>query len=377
MAGAIDVILIRRSFTSAVRALALWVALAAPFIGILHFTQPAPVVPDQPIWVRGWVFLDAIGFYGLKLLLPARFALDYGRNPPWLRAHPGAIWMAGLGAMMLITAWMTRRKLPWLSVGVALIVTGSLPFLGLMKFDFQHFSTVADRYVYPGVLGLALLAAALLRAANHLAVRIAAILALAGLAIHTFLLTGVWKDSEALFNHNLQLNPTSLAANGDLGFLAMRQGDVDDAIRLYHQALATDPDDVDVNNDLANALMTRGDYSNAIEHYRRALQGTPDDPRIHNNLGSALADEKDYAGATEEFQTAIAEVEPDTVQDRTARAEAHTNLGMILEKQSRPADAEAHYRAALELVPNYGPAQEALARLIIADQARPTAPATP
>jgi len=227
------------------------------------------------------------------------------------------------------------------------------------------------------VLGLALLAAALLRAANHLAVRIAAILALAGLAIHTFLLTGVWKDSEALFNHNLQLNPTSLAANGDLGFLAMRQGDVDDAIRLYHQALATDPDDVDVNNDLANALMTRGDYSNAIEHYRRALQGTPDDPRIHNNLGSALADEKDYAGATEEFQTAIAEVEPDTVQDRTARAEAHTNLGMILEKQSRPADAEAHYRAALELVPNYGPAQEALARLIIADQARPTAPATP
>jgi tetratricopeptide (TPR) repeat protein len=362
MAAVID-LLVRRSVKSAVKSLAPWIILAIPIVVILHMTQPAAIVPDQPLWFRPIVFFDAIGFYLLKIALPFQFAVDYSRSPTWLREHPGELWMAALSIAAFVFAWTARRHYPRLLAGLALLVAGLLPFLGLIKFDFQHFSTVADRYAYPGMLGIALIGAALAKWKSSTRVNAAFCLVLAFFAIQSNAQSRVWSGTRTLFNHNVAVNPASLQAHSNLGFLDMKAHRVDEAIGHYRQALLTDPSDPDANTDLANALLAKGDFARAVEHYQCAMQTMPNDPRIHLNLGSALASLHQYPQAAKEFEMALAECESDLDPGKDVRVQAHTNLGIILEQVGRVEDAKTQYQQALAIDPNFMLARQGLKRL--------------
>jgi Tfp pilus assembly protein PilF len=363
MAAVIDLLLIRRRFRPVILSLTPWLILTLPIILILQHSQPAAIVPDQPLFWRIAVAFHAIGFYSLKLLIPLNSAVDYGLSPTWLRDHPQALWIATIPLLALAAGWKLRQRFPWLLAGFGLLIAGTLPFLGLVKFDFQHFSTVADRYAYPGVLGFSLIAAGLLESLRKSTVKIFAAVILSLLAARTYFQTLVWSDTDALFTHNLEINPTSLQANSNLGFLDMSRGQTNLAIDHYRRALAADPTDADANVDLANALSSQGDFTAAIGHFQTALEVTPDDPRIHNNLGIALARAHRYPEAAAQFQTALDEngSNPDPGQD--VRAAAHTNLGLILEVFGQTAQADSQYRAALAINPNFQLAREALSRL--------------
>jgi hypothetical protein len=364
MAGILDLLLLRRNWAATIRALGPWLILTFPIIYILHQTQPATIVPDQPIWMRLVVCSDSIGFYLSKLVYPVGFAADYSRTPVWLRVHPGALWMALLAIVLLGVSWAVRRRAPWLLAGFGLLVGGTLPFLGLVKFDFQHFSTVADRYLYPGMLGAALMIAAMLAAWRSPLVTILAGLILTGLALGTYEQTSVWRDTRSLFNHNLEVNPRSLQANGNLGFLDMGEGHSAEAIEHYRRALDTDSADPDANANIANALMSRGYLDEAIAHYEQALQVTPNDPRIENNLAIALARSHRYEQAAREFQAALDDDGASPEPGKDVRAEAHTNLGLILQEVGRIDEAAAQYRAALAIDPQFRLARSALNNLV-------------
>jgi Flp pilus assembly protein TadD len=363
MVAIIDLLVLRRNWRSIVSALGPWLILTLPIILIIRRTQPAAIVPDQPVWTRLVVCFDSIGFYLTKLVCPLHFAVDYGRTPTWLRSHPEEVWVASSAVTLLVVSWAARRKTPWLPAGLGLFVAGTLPFLGLVKFDFQHFSTVADRYAYPGMLGVALMAAGAISAWTHPLTKTLAVLVLSGLAWGSHDQADVWRDTRTLFNHNLHVNPRSLQAHGNLGFLAMNEGRSDEAIAHFRQALATDSTDPDANTNLANALMSRGDLDEAIGHYRRALQITPNDPRIENNLGIALARSHQYGQAAREFQAALDDDGMNPEADKDVRAPAHVNLGLILQEFGRFDEAAAQYRAALAIDPQFKLAQAALNRL--------------
>jgi Tfp pilus assembly protein PilF len=194
-------------------------------------------------------------------------------------------------------------------------------------------------------------------------VKIVAALTLAGLALLSHHQTAVWEDTRSLFNHNLQVNPRSLQAHANLGFLDMGQGRRDEAIAHYRQALATDPTDPDANTDLANALMARGDLADAVAHYRQALQITPHDPRIENNLGIALARSHQYEPAAREFQAALEDDGMNPEPGKDVRAAAHTNLGLIQQQLGRFDEAAAQYQAALAIDPHFKLALAALKNL--------------
>ena len=66
--------------------------------------------------------------------------------------------MTGIGPWVVeLGLWWGRRRVAWIGAAAAVFVSGLVPVLGLIPFDFQyHYSTVADRYVYLALLGLAL-----------------------------------------------------------------------------------------------------------------------------------------------------------------------------------------------------------------------------
>lgn len=363
MAGVIDLLLLRRNWRAMARALGPWVVLTIPIIIIIHQTQPAAIVPDQPIWMRAVVCFDSIGFYVGKVAMPLHFAVDYGRTPTWLRGHFYAAWMGVAALTLLVVAWLLRREMPRFGAGIGLFIAAMLPFLGLVKFDFQHFSTVADRYAYPAMLGAALICAAVLAVWKYLPVKVVVVVVLIGLGWESHVQADVWRDTRALFNHNLEVNPGSLQAHGNLGFLAMSEGRSAEAIEHYRAALATDPTDPDANTNLANALMARGDLAEAIAHYREALRVTPGDPRIENNLGIALARSHQYQDAAREFEAALNDDGANPEPGKDVRAEAHTNLGLILQEFGRFDEAAAQYRAALGIDPHFELARTAIKTL--------------
>ena len=354
---------IRRSMKRLVGPLIGWFVVAIPILVILHFSQPAAIVPDQPLWFRPVVLLDSIGFYLAKIVFPINFAVDYNRSPSWLAGHPLELWMALLAVVVGGLAWVQRRKWPLLLLGLALLVAALLPFLGLIKFDFQHFSTVADRYAYPGMLGIALVAGAAVNRAPKTPIRIIVGLILVGLAARTYAQTTAWTDTRALFTHNLVVNPASLQAHSNLGFLDMQAHRVDEAIEHSLLALKTDPSDPDANTDLGNALASKGDFNDAVDHFNRALQTMPNDPRIHLNLGSALANLREYPQAAREFEIALSDDEMNHDPGLDVRAAAHANLGLIFEQFGQVGRAKLEYQAALAVDRNFVLARRGLARI--------------
>ncbi len=105
-------------------------------------------LPDKSL-----VALDALGFYLCKLLWPMRLASDYGRTPELVvaRGWNSLTWIVPI-VLIAAAAVLFRRSVKPL-VASALFVVALVPMLGLLPFDFQAYSTVADHYAYLALFG--------------------------------------------------------------------------------------------------------------------------------------------------------------------------------------------------------------------------------
>src|SRR5262249_38527157 len=124
---------------------------------VARIVQPSESqVAALPLWARPFIAGDALAFYLYKLFVPMRLAMDYGRRPGVVLAR-GWIYAAWLGPWIIcLGALRCRRRAPWLLAGFGIFVTALLPVLGLIPFNFQAYSTVANRYAYVAMLGPAL-----------------------------------------------------------------------------------------------------------------------------------------------------------------------------------------------------------------------------
>lgn len=324
--AAIDLLLVRRPPARVAVTAGLWLALAMPIMIVASRAQPATLVEPAPLWLRPVVAADAVAFYFGKLIAPITFIADYGRSPDWLIGHPAryVTWLPPVAVLAL--AWRYRRSSPWLLAGFTVFVAGMGTYLGLVKFDFQYYSTVADRYAYLSLLGPAIVVAyALARVARRwrgAAVGVMAV-ALIALAVRSSLQTRHWRDTESLFGHTLAVNPRSLVARNVLGYFLAARGEHAEAIAQYRDALDTRPNDPYAHTNLANALLAIGRPGDAIGHYRAALKRMRGEASVYNNLGVALAQIGDLAAAADAFNAALS-VNPHYAEarDNLARAQA-------------------------------------------------------
>ena len=77
-----------------------------------------------------------------------------------------------------------RRQWPQAAIGGLIFVAGLAPVLGFVPFEFQSFSTVADRYVYLPMLGVALAVAGIMAQSGR-AVMATTIAVVAALSVTT------------------------------------------------------------------------------------------------------------------------------------------------------------------------------------------------
>jgi tetratricopeptide (TPR) repeat protein len=282
---ALDLLVLGRTWKKSLAAMAPWLAVAAIFTVLASHLQPSVLIRNAPLWMRPLVAADALAFYMAKIVLPINLALDYGRSPANLLEDASlhhALWWSWIFpvlAGLLIYRFRQNRRL----VAAAWIfVLGLLPVLGLTTFIFQYYSTVADRYVYLPMLGVALTAGLLFQRLSRGVAIVTALVVTVTLTGLSFAQAGVWRDSETLYLHDLAMNNQNPLHWLILGQYRDRQANM--ALRRAQQDIAGG-DSAGASDETENAQKS---VEEAIDSYREVIRLHPLAPMAYDHLSVDL-----------------------------------------------------------------------------------------
>jgi hypothetical protein len=268
LAMVFDVTILCTPWRRSLVALSSWFGIAVLFVVIAAIVQPPRMIETTPLLARPFVAMDALGFYAMKIVWPARMGVDYGRTPARIIAS-GAIWWTWIvPTLFVIAAISTRRRS--IIAAVLLIVVGVAPVLGLAPFTFQTISTVADHYMYLSMLGVALLVAAILSRSG--AARWVGLVIVVALSVRSFVAAGAWANDDALFANALNVNPHSAFAHTNWGVARALHGNERGALDHFRRAVELDPDYAFGHSNLAGLLRARGRYAEAAQEFRELLR---------------------------------------------------------------------------------------------------------
>lgn len=324
-----------------------WLLLALAWSVWTKVQQPDAVLAFLPTWwQRILVASDALAFYCWKIFWPLQLGPDYGRTPQLVVTEGMAVLPAVLLVIGCLVAWWQRRRYREIGIVTAVFALGVLPVLGLVPFLFQAYSTVADRYTYFAMLGIALGAGWFGQewGQRRRGLLVGAVVIVALLGWRSSQQIQVWRHTATLFTHALQVNPRSAVAHNNLGLALAQQGNVPQAIAHYTQALQLKATMPEAHYNLADALAAKGELNAASAHYTTALRLKPSWAEAHNNLGTALAKQGKADEAIAHYTEAL-RLKPDW-------ALPYNNLGDAMVKQGRIAEALAMFTKAAQLTPS-------------------------
>jgi len=348
--GAIDLIIYRRPWKKIALWTAPWYAMAIVITVIAAWAQGPSIQPQSyaPFWARPLIALDALTFYLYKLVLPISLKIDYGRSPPAVMHHDPThplywTWIFPVALALLI---FRKKRKPLMLAGV-IFVLGLLPVLGLKTFAFQYFTTVADRYVYLPMLGVALAVGFWMQSHRSRTAAIVAAAVIAILGCLSFVQAQRWTDTETLYtyalNHTNPIHEVILGKYQDdlavpyarraeyaaqIGNYVQEKEFIDDTIAFaekgmtcYRTAIQLDPTDTHAYDLLARDLVRLNRIPEAIDTVSawitvepQTAKGAKEKPgRLEAMLGSLYLKNRQYPEAVDALKHSLAQQDdPDT-----------------------------------------------------------------
>jgi tetratricopeptide (TPR) repeat protein len=268
-------------------------------------------------------------------------------------------------ALVTVVCWRIRKEKPYCLAGWLFFLGTLVPVIGVVQVGEQ---AMAERYTYLPFIGLFI---ALVWLAGDavvkfpqikVAVSLLAVAVIVACAVKTDAQVKVWKSTESLFSHVIEVDPRGELPNLNLGAEYIRQGRNAEAEIYLERTL-----NYYSNEPLALSFTAYCQMVTCNPHQQRNLplagqrlqQGlrvAPDDPQVLSNLAlwSSLMgrpkDEESYS------RKAIA-VHPDFIQ-------AHYYLADALEAQGKLDQAVQEYRNLLTIKPDEVSAHSDIARIL-------------
>jgi tetratricopeptide (TPR) repeat protein len=294
-----------------------WLLLAIPCVIWTKLAQPASAVAaGVPLGWRPFVAADSLAFYFGKLIWPVKLGVDYGRAPQLAISRGWVYYTWIIPTGVFVGAALVRRRAPELLGALLIFALAILPASGIVPFDFQAYSTVADHYLYLAMLGPALAVAWVAHQHPRLVVSIF-IPALLGCAILSRLQTRHWDDAITIFERAVVVNPTSWASHNTLSVAYTRRGDRDRALQHARAAVAANPDAILARFSLAAALANAGKFNEALDAYDDLIAREPNHIAGRLQLASLLADLGRSEEAANQYRKVL-EIDPTNVTARDA-----------------------------------------------------------
>jgi tetratricopeptide (TPR) repeat protein len=258
--------------------------------------------------------------YVAKMLYPVNLAVLY----PFLKKPEiNQAVLAVMGIAVLLRLWGQGRR--WLVMGLLWYLGALVPAIGIIQSGSQ---AMADRYVYLPSIGILIIMAWGAKEIfskipfSKLILTSCAAVALIAMTLTTRSQLGYWKDSGTLCKRALDVTQNNFVMENNYGEYLFTHNQYDEGIRHFQEALRIWPEYPDARMNICHALLILNKLDEAINCYNEALQTRTGWLGIH---------------------------------------EVYYNLGWAYEQKNNISLAETNYRKALELKPDFKPAQDGLA----------------
>ena len=214
---------------------------------------------------------------------------------------------AALTAVLAVTRALRIYLVPWGVFAAAL-----LPTLGLVAFNFQVVSTVADRYAYLALIGPAMALCMIVVQSHRAWITGVATFWVAALAFLTILRLPLWSDDLRLFAATLETNPQSWKAMHNYASALDDHGRSYEAEHLLRQVITIRPDSAEAYNDLGVVLWKIGRTDEAASMVSQSLVLRPT-PSAARNLLKMESRRGNVAGQIAALRI-IVQLEPENLE---------------------------------------------------------------
>ncbi len=259
-----------------------------------------------PVWTQPLIALDSSFHYLSRIFFPWPLIFDNGHEPHKALASPWLVLRVAIPLLLAAgLAWHARRSgFRWLGIAFLIALLGIAPVSGIKPFIFQFISSVADRYFYLSMLGVAIAVAAMVdRAPNARVIGVVGIAVLV-CAVITARHVPNWKDTMTLFEHNVRYYPQSWYAYNLLGQRARDTGNLQKAYEYFKAGADLNVNAEPVTN-LGALFLKVKQYPAAVAAFRQAVALKPEDAATHQNLGVAYTQAGMPAEARAEFEMTL------------------------------------------------------------------------
>ncbi len=318
----------------------------APFFGLSAFSvlltllghgELGAVVTMQALPLDQRIFNGLLSYtrYIGKMIVPTNLAVYY---PYEVDIPVGVVAVSTVFVAALTLLFFRMRKgRPYLIMGWLWYLGVLIPNLGLVQAGAQ---SRADRFTYLPMLGVVIMVVWLVTSRTQSKVLLAIPAVLAVLTFHQIAL---WKDSETLFRHTLEVTPTNPFALAALGSAQKAAGNEEGALLNMEEAVRLQPDFIVARMNLGGAYMRAGKPDKAAKEFDEAMKLDPTKAEaVYLAAVARLAMEQDQAA--EGLFRRVLRMNP--TADQTAQS--HNNLGLILAKAGKQDEALTEFRAAVE-----------------------------
>lgn len=162
--------------------------------------------------------------------------------------------------------------------------------------------------------------------------------------------------AEKTFQSLHRIDPQNPRALFLLGELAAEGKRLDEAVTFFRDALTVGSDEVQTHKRLGECLMSLGRLDDAAVEYETARKIRPGLPGLHYDMALLAEARHDAGRALGEYQQEL--------QNTPGHAESSFNLGVLLLRSGRPAEALPHLRVCASARPDWGQARVLLAKSI-------------
>jgi len=319
--------------------------------------------------------------YVMKIFWPSHLVVIYPHPQDELsKLAIGASALFLIAVSLLV--WRRRKESPYAIVGWLWFVGTLVPVIGIVQVGDQG---MADRYMYIPAVGIfVILVWSLVEwaksqawrsdSARSIALKVVASFVLLALGLITIHQIHYWRDPMALWEHALELTKDNFVAEDHLAGLLVEQGRIAEANRLFESAARVAPLDPISHTGLGAAAQDRGDLQEAIRNYEIALHAKDQGllAMTYANLAVVYRQLGDYSTARQNSELALSH-DHETVEvmiqeslealQSVPEPSGYVRLGFLLEGAGRMDHAKSAFEKALQLNPNFAPAQKALQEL--------------
>lgn len=362
MLAVIDTKLLGRHWKRSATALGSWVITAVLFAVLTKSEQSTDImVFIPPIWARPWLAGDALAFYLMKIIAPVGLAFDYGRSPARVMESL-SFYFTWMIPVALFLAVRFRVRYAVIEAALLIFFAGLLPVLGFVAFAFQDISTVADRFLYLAMTGVALAVAAAVSRIRHPAMLPVMAGCLFLLAILSFRQTTFWQDDSSLYARGLEVNPRSFAACNNVGNQLLKKNQLRQAAAMFNRAIAIRPSHATAHYNLGLTLALSGQPNSAITQFRQAIsilqtRGMEVKAEMYFDLAASLERIGHYDQAESQYGNAL-KLAPEMTRAWLGRGNVYHAMGDA-------AAAATQFRRALKSQPDSTTAMVRLADMLL------------